>query len=259
MRCVGVTGPRAGHHGVLNAHRRARRATRAERPGTVSTRLRLGACPHGVGHALGPRGGRSRPGRSFGARPRDAYAPRHRHHRQAQLAAHVVQLGQERRRVGRSPGRVARGHPGNEAVQNRGHAPLDRGRRRDVLVHVLVGHRHRVRSRVRLPPGEQLEQHHPGRVHVRTRVGVAAAELLGRAVGHRAHHQPGPGGRGVRLHRPGQPEVGHLHQTVVGEQDVLGFDVAVHQPGAVRRGQRGEHRLHERHRLAGGQRAHVRG
>ena len=43
--------------------------------------------------------------------------------------------------------------------------------------------------------------------------------------------------------RAGQPEVGDLDPAVVGEQDVLGLDVAVDQPGLVRGAERGEHRL----------------
>ena len=56
---------------------------------------------------------------------------------------------------------------------------------------------------------------------------------------------------GVGLDRAGQPEVGDLHHAVVGEQDVLRLDVAVHEPGAVRRGQRAQHRLHDRDGLGG--------
>jgi hypothetical protein len=40
-----------------------------------------------------------------------------------------------------------------------------------------------------------------------------------------------------------QPEVGHLDLSPVGDQHVLGLDVAVDQPGGVRGGQRRGHRL----------------
>ena len=49
--------------------------------------------------------------------------------------------------------------------------------------------------------------------------------------------------------RPGQPEVGDLDPAVVGDQHVLGLDVAVHDAGPVRRVQRGQHRLHHVERL----------
>ena len=45
---------------------------------------------------------------------------------------------------------------------------------------------------------------------------------------------------------PGQPEVGDLDPPVVAEQHVLGLDVAVHDAGPVRRGQRPQHRLEQR-------------
>jgi hypothetical protein len=47
-----------------------------------------------------------------------------------------------------------------------------------------------------------------------------------------------------------EAEVGHLDAAVGVQQDVLGLDVAVDQPGAVRGSQRGEHRLHDLQRLA---------
>ena len=50
--------------------------------------------------------------------------------------------------------------------------------------------------------------------------------------------------------RAGQAEVGDLDPVVVGEQDVLGLDVAVHQAGLVGGAERGEHRLEHLERLA---------
>ncbi len=113
-------------------------------------------------------------------------------------------------------------------------------------MHVLVGDVHRRLAAVGRRTGQQFEEHHAGRIHVRARVGAAVRDLLGRAIRDRAHHQARSRGRDVRLDRAGQPEVCDLHHAVVGEQDVLGLDVAVHQPGAVRCGQGAEHRLHDR-------------
>jgi hypothetical protein len=64
-----------------------------------------------------------------------------------------------------------------------------------------------------------------------------------------------PGGLGqAALDGPGEPEVGHLDPAVPPEQDVLRLDVAVHQPGLVRGGQRPQHRLEQVQRLPGRQR-----
>ena len=85
-----------------------------------------------------------------------------------------------------------------------------------------------------------------------------AADLLRRHVSRRAHEGPGAGERGVHRAavvreggagpptggapavergRRGDAEVEHLHQPVVSHQDVLGLDVAVHDPGPVRGGE----------------------
>ena len=53
--------------------------------------------------------------------------------------------------------------------------------------------------------------------------------------------RPG-GGVAGRGDRPGQPEVGDLDRAVVGDQHVLGLDVAVHDARVVGRRQRGQHR-----------------
>src|SRR5207248_2067358 len=41
--------------------------------------------------------------------------------------------------------------------------------------------------------------------------------------------------------RTGDAEVGDLRRAVVGDEDVGGLDIPVHDPGAVRRGERGTH------------------
>ncbi len=61
---------------------------------------------------------------------------------------------------------------------------------------------------------------------------------------------------GLGVDRAGEAEVGDLDPAgpgvrIRGEQDVLRLHVAVDHPGAVRRGERGEHRLEHAERLAG--------
>ena len=53
----------------------------------------------------------------------------------------------------------------------------------------------------------------------------------------------------------GETEVADLDAAVVGEQHVLGLQVAVHDAGLVRGGETGEHRLEDVDRLLGGERA----
>ncbi len=62
---------------------------------------------------------------------------------------------------------------------------------------------------------------------------------------------PGAAGRPVGLDGAGQPEVGDLHHTVVGQQDVLGLDVSVDEPGPMRDGERGQDGLHDGDGLGG--------
>ena len=56
-------------------------------------------------------------------------------------------------------------------------------------------------------------------------------------------------GRGVGRRRSRESEVADLDAAVFGEQDVLGLDIAMHDPGAVRCGETREDRVHDRDRL----------
>ena len=90
---------------------------------------------------------------------------------------------------------------------------------------------------MRQAAGEQLEQHHAERIQVRASVDAAAGHLLGRHERRRAEHHAGSGA--ARVGDARDPEVGHLHG--VGRQvdhHVGRLDVAVHDPLAVRIGQR---------------------
>ena len=53
--------------------------------------------------------------------------------------------------------------------------------------------------------------------------------------------------------RAGEPEVADLDASVVGEEHVLGLQVAVHDAGLVRGGEPAEHRLHDVDGLLGGE------
>ena len=145
---------------------------------------------------------------------------------------------------GRWPGRPAR-------RRTAGCRATVAGRRRHVLVDVLVGDLDRRLALVRLRAGEQLVEHDAGGVHVGAGVGAAVDDQLGGEVGDGADQDAaGRGVLGVGADRLGQAEVGDLDPAVVGDQDVLGLDVAVDQAGAVGGGQRREDRL-ERARAPG--------
>ena len=170
-----------------------------------------------------PGGGHAHPGQT------DAPAQSHQH--TEQLTGVAVALGG-----------VTPGGPGDHLVQFGGY-PLDqRTRPGHVVVHVLEGDRQCSVAAVRRAPGEQLVEQHTGGVDVAACVGGSGHDLFGAEVRGRAEDHVA--GSDVRCgHRAHQPEVGDLDGTVVGDEHVLRLDVAVHQPGPVRGGQRGEHRL----------------
>ena len=101
------------------------------------------------------------------------------------------------------------------------------------LRHVLVGDGHGRVGGERGPAGDHLVQHHAEGVDVAAAVDAETLGLLGREVGGRAHHEPGLGDALAGPDRPGDAEVGDLHLTVGGDEDVAGLDVAVHDAVAV--------------------------
>ncbi len=142
---------------------------------------------------------------------------------------------------------VARGGSTDDGVEVLGQIRDQPGGRRHPAVHVLVRDLHRRRATVGLLAGEHLVQHDAGGVHVGPGVGDAALDLLGREIGDRADDDAGRrAARHRRRDRPGQPEVRDLDAAVLGDQDVLGLDVAVHEPGLVRAGERAEDLLEDR-------------
>ncbi|SNQ48326.1 hypothetical protein FRACA_2390007 [Frankia canadensis] len=153
------------------------------------------------------------------------------------------QLLQQGRAVRRAAVGIARGRPQHQPVQFRGDTLDHGGRRRHVAVDGLVGHRHRGRPAVRELAGERLEQHHPGGVDVAAGVGGAVGDLLGGEVADGTQDHAVSQRLGGLAEGPGEAEVGHLHLAVVAEQDVLGLDVAMDDPGVVGGGERLHHRL----------------
>jgi hypothetical protein len=83
------------------------------------------------------------------------------------------------------------------------------------------------------PAGEQLVEHRPQRVQVASRVGRAAERLLGGHVGDGAEHHA-LGGKSRPVQRDGKAEVPELRGPVLGEPDVAGLYVAVHDLARVR-------------------------
>ena len=153
-------------------------------------------------------------------------------HARGQRLGDAVELVQQHARVGRALGSVAGRGARDEGVEVRRDAGHEPRRRRDVLVDVLVGDRDRRLARVRLLAGEELVEDHPRGVDVGAGVAGAVDDQLGSEVGDRADDDAA-GRRVLRVgaDRLGQPEVGDLDPAVVGDQDVLGLDVAVDDTG----------------------------
>ena len=151
--------------------------------------------------------------------------------------------------VGRAQVRIPARGQGHQGVQ-RGRQPGDQaGGRRDNLVDVPVRHRKGGVAGERLTPGEQLEQHDPGRVHVGAEVRPAAGHLLGGEIGGGADEQPALGVGHVGK-QPGQAEVRDFDRLGLSEQHVFRLDVTVRDTGRVRGGQPGQGALDDVQRLA---------
>ncbi len=124
---------------------------------------------------------------------------------------------------------------------------------RRLLVHDPVERaEHVVAHVVRRPAGHRVVRGRAQRPHVAGAGGQPPGGDLGCDVGGRPGHQAGGGERGIRL-GPGDPEVGQLHVSVGGDQDVGGFDVAVDHAGLVRGTQRLRGLREERRGLGGSQ------
>jgi hypothetical protein len=131
---------------------------------------RPGRC-RGGGRHRGGRAGRRQPDDPLGLVPlglmRWVRPGWHSDHRQAQVDAGNVQFGQQRPGVQRPTGRIPAGGPQHDLVQLRRDARPPGGRRRDVGIDMLVGHRHGAVADIGRRAGEQFEEHHSGGVDVR--------------------------------------------------------------------------------------------
>ena len=149
------------------------------------------------------------------------------------------QLQGERRRRGRPSGGILRAGAGHDGDEVRGNAEvgshLGDGGNRIPGLHLDHG--------VGRLGGEggPADEHAPGhdadRVDVRARIGRLPEGLLGRQVLRRAHHEPRVAPLAVRA--GGHPEVEDLHDRAGRassvEEDVLGLEIPVDDPLAVRR------------------------
>ena len=106
---------------------------------------------------------------------------------------------------------------------------------------MLVRDLHRLLALERLLAGEHLVHHDADRVDVAAGVGDAAGDEFGGEVGDRPEQRGAR--RGVRGCGARQPEVADLDAAVVGEQHVLGLQVAVDDARLVRRGEARQHGL----------------
>ncbi len=145
--------------------------------------------------------------------------------------------------------RVAGGRPQDELVERMRHGRVPKRRRRHLIVRVLVGDLHRLIAPERLLADEHLVHHDADGVDVAPGVRDPARDEFGGEVRDRAEQRLPAGGR--RARGPGEAEVADLDPAVVGEQYVLGLQVAVDDAGLVGRDQTGEHRLHDVDRLLG--------
>ena len=128
---------------------------------------------------------------------------------------------------------IARSCARHDCIHLRRDAWVDRRCRRHILTNAFVGDDHGGVPTKRRPPGEGLEEHHAERIDVCAVIGFTAGHLLGCEVVRGAEQH-------ADLRRPGfrqrarQTEIGDLHVTVGGDQDVLGLDVAVDDSGSAR-------------------------
>ena len=128
---------------------------------------------------------------------------------------------------------VLRQRPHHHRVERRRDVRVDRARPPGGFGDLLERHGDGAVALERHAAGERLVEDHADRVDVRARRGRLALRLFRRDVLRRPHH--GTGGGDVRaLAGAGDAEVGDACSALVVDQDVLGLQVAVHDPLAVR-------------------------
>ena len=84
-----------------------------------------------------------------------------------------------------------------------------------------------------LAAGQQLKEHDPGAVHVRSGVRPPGHHQLRREIGNGSDQQALGGGGTLRGDNLGEPEVGHLDPAAVADQHILRLHIAVDQSSVV--------------------------
>jgi hypothetical protein len=166
--------------------------------------------------------GRERPGALLPVRPQCPYG------RQVEVVEQRVGVARPvGRRVGQATQQQDADRVGQLAALDRRHHLTHAGA---VTAEVLAA---RCLGR---PPGQALEHHHAGRVDIGGRRGHAAGPLFRREVAGR------PGDTRM-VHRRGHADTGQLHPAVLGDDHVVGADIAVQDAPAVQLAQRLQHPL----------------
>ena len=161
---------------------------------------------------------------------------RHPDRRDVQPSAQLEHLGQHFPCVVEPGGRIPAGGAQHQVVELGRQAGDALARGGGVGVDVLICHREGGVAGVGRHAGQHLVEQHPRGVHIAAGIRAAGADLLGGQVGGRAQDHAACGGpRGSD--RADQSEIGDLHRPVRRDQDVLGLDVAMDQPGPVCGGQ----------------------
>ena len=140
----------------------------------------------------------------------------------------------------------------DDLVERRGDLRDDHARGDRHLVDLPHRDRHGFLAVERHAPGQQLVQHDAHRVAVAGGGDVLAAGLLGRQVLGGADDRPDLGHAGI-VAGAGDSEVRDLQVTVLGDEHVLGLDVAVDHVAPVRCGERRQDLERRVDRLAGRQ------
>jgi hypothetical protein len=167
-------------------------------------------------------------------------------HRIGPLQQGRAHRGSARVPVARLLGERAHRH-GREILR---HVGTTGGDRRDGLVAVRVGDRHRVTARERRIPRQLRVQQAAHPVDVAGRARRLADQQLRREVGRGAHQHARHRHVGALVvERLGDAEVRELHPALVGQQHVAGLDVAVDHAGPVGRLEALEHAGGDRHHL----------
>ena len=153
--------------------------------------------------------------------------------------------------VARALIRVAGCGPEHQLVELGWNARVLTARGRNGVVRVLLGNLEGLLARERLLAGEHLVEHNAERVDVTAGIRHTTRDEFGGEVCDRAEQCIA--GCGIRVGRPGQPEVADLNSAVIGKQHIFRLQVAVDNAVLVRCGEAGKDRLHDVHRLHRGE------